>query len=202
MHGEHVSRERDQRRGFMTTPRSKPAKRPAPKAPRAESKILIPAPATLPSGSLTEQRAKYIEARGMGMNPARAGAYAGYANPEVYSYTLEKEPEIAQALEKVQTQNAKISRMTRKKVVDIVLEAIDLARTVSDPAAMIRGAQELSKMCGYYVPEKKELELVGPKDRVRRELALLSEEELIKIATGVVVEGQYEVIKDDRDAAA
>lgn len=163
----------------------------------------MPLPATLPSGSLTEQRAKYLEARGIGMNPARAAAYAGYANPNVYAYKLEEDPEIKEALAKVQAQNAQISKMTRRKVTDIVLEAIEMARLVQDPTAMIRGAQELNKMCGYYAPEKKELELTGPKDRVRRELERLSEEELVRLASGEVIEGEYEVVvKDDRDDAA
>lgn len=132
----------------------------------------------------------------MGMVPLRAAEYAGYANPESYAYTLEKDHEVMEALAKVQAQNAKLSKMTRQTVMDIVTDAIEMARAIQDPTAMLRGAQELSKMCGFYAPEKKTLELTDERNKVRGELALMTETDLIELAGGFkgVLEGEYEVI--------
>lgn len=184
----------------MPTPK-RPRTSTSSKPPRPTSKILVPAPSQLPGGTLTAQRAKYIEARGLGMVPLRAAEYAGYKNPESYAYNLEKEPDIIAALAKVQLQNAKLSRMTREKVLDIVLEAIEMARTIQDPTAILRGAQELSKMCGFYAPEKKTLALTDERNKVRGELALMTETDLIELAGGFkgVLEGEFEVVADNQD---
>ena len=143
----------------------------------------------------------HVEARGMGMVPLRAAEYAGYKDPESYAYHLEKEPEVIEALTKVQTQNAKLSRMTRQKVMDLIEEALDMARSMSDPMAMLRGVQELNKMCGFYAPEKKTLALSDERTKVRGELALMTETDLIELAGGYkgVLEGEYELIEDKRE---
>lgn len=140
----------------------------------------------------------------MGMAPLRAAQHAGYQSPDTYAYTLEKEPDIIAALAKVQAQNAEISRMTRQKVLDIAIEAIDMARTMSDPMSMLRGVQELAKLCGYYAPEKKSIELSAAKEKARGELALLSEADLIEMAGGFkgVLEGEFEVVTDGRSSTA
>ncbi|MGH8570127.1 MAG: hypothetical protein ACREXU_19505 [Gammaproteobacteria bacterium] len=182
-------------------PSPKP-KKPAPKPPRPTSKLLVPAPAQLVGGTLTAQRARYLEARGMGMVPLRAAEYAGYANPESYAYTLEADPGIKEVLARVQAQNAGLSKMTRKKVMDIALEAIDMARTLQDPTAMLRGVQEINRMCGFYAPEKKSIELSAAKEKARGELALMSESDLIELAGGFkgVLEGEFEVVDDGAPA--
>lgn len=189
----------------MTTPKKPRTSTRKSKPPRQSSQLLAPPPpAGLPGGTLTAQRAKYIEGRGIGMVPLRAAKYAGYAQPESYAYALEAEPAIIEALAKVQAQNAKLSKMTRQKVLDIAIEAVDMARTMGDPMSMLRGVQELAKLCGYYAPEKKTIELSAAKEKARGELALLSEADLIEMSGGYkgVLEGEFEVVTDDRPGSA
>ena len=50
----------------------------------------------------------------------------------------------------------------RHKVLDIVLEAIEMARFISDPAAMLPGAQELNRMWGSYARQTRNIIISGP----------------------------------------
>ena len=42
--------------------------------------------------------------------------------------------------------------MTRKKVMDMLLESYDMAKLMAEPASMVSAAREIEKMCGYYAP--------------------------------------------------
>jgi phage terminase small subunit len=60
-------------------------------------------------------------------------------------------------------------------------EAIDVARLRSDPAAMIAGWREIAKMCGYYAPERKQVQLSVDARAQRNELARMTDGELAEL---------------------
>ena len=72
-------------------------------------------------------------------------------------------------------------QMTRKRVMDMLLESYDMAKLMSEPATMVSAAREVGKMCGYYEPTKTQVNVTLngqiSVDRMNR----LSDEELLKI---------------------
>ena len=75
---------------------------------------------------------------------------------------------------------------------NLFLEAIDMARTMADPANMINGADKIAKMLGYYAPETKRLELTMDQNLLQNKLRSLSDDELADLASSraTVVDGE------------
>jgi phage terminase small subunit len=107
-------------------------------------------------------RAKFVEGVMMGMSDAQAYARAGYSPRNKNGATeMRKNPWVQEQLQAMTDKLVSRARMTRTKVEDIVLEAIDIARMKAEPGDMIRGASELNKMNGYYAPEEKRISVDG-----------------------------------------
>jgi phage terminase small subunit len=140
---------------------------------------------------LNDRQRKYVEGIEVGLDPTQAAKRAGYKNPKHDVQRLKKDPEVIKALEAVHATHRAELKMTREKVQDIVTEAIEMARLMSDPLAMIRGAQELNKMCGFYAPEVKEVHLNGKQRRLKTELENMSEQELLALVDATVIEGEF-----------
>jgi phage terminase small subunit len=87
---------------------------------------------------------------------------------------------------------AQASQMTRKKVMDGLLEAINIAKIQADAGVMVAGWREIGKMCGYYAPEVKKIELSVTTRRVVDQLEVLSDDDLLKIVdeNAQIIEGE------------
>ncbi len=55
-----------------------------------------------------------------------------------------------------------------------------MARIQADPVAMVRAAQELNKMQGYYAPETKEIKLDVEVNVRQQQIQSMTEEDLLK----------------------
>lgn len=160
---------------------------PAPKPPRRRAS--------------SDNRLKYIEAREMGMYPAQAARYAGYKDPVKSARHLEHEdPIVMEAIAEIEKRNRETLNMTREKVMEGLLDAIQLAKLNDDAGSMIRGFAEVNRMCGHYEPERKEVTIVSASAAERRRaISQASDEELLKLIGGKMVEGEYEVLDEDAD---
>ena len=70
------------------------------------------------------------------------------------------------------------AHVTRAAVLHGFQEAIELGRSRSDPGAMIAGWREIAKMCGFYAPERKCVELSTEGLALRTRYEEMSDEEL------------------------
>lgn len=77
----------------------------------------------------------------------------------------------------------------RLDVLNIFLEAIDMARMISDPSQMINGADKIAKMMGYYEPEEVKVDVSINYEGALRRIKELSDVELLELVDGKVVEG-------------
>lgn len=99
------------------------------------------------------RRMKAIEAVAvMGMNYKEAGEYSGLAHSTVSG--LMQEPKVKEYIAQIQRQQAKKLNVSRERVMEGILEAIDDARMLGEPASQIRGWEQIAKMQGYYAPER------------------------------------------------
>ena len=100
----------------------------------------------------------------------------------------------------------KMSEMSKKKVMDGMLYAIDQAKLLADPSAQIAGWREVAKICGYYEPQKVKLEVSVSAKRMFSQFETLSDEELLKIAETEIIDVDATVVDDeqasDNDSAA
>jgi hypothetical protein len=133
--------------------------------------------------SLTPQRIDFLQARELGMPVTRACEFAGVARETMSQWlkVAREHPEFVAEERRIQEANCRETNMTRTRVQNMILEAIEFAKLIGDPNAMIRGAAEINKMCGFYAPEKHILELGDNASRFRNRLEALPEDELLRI---------------------
>lgn len=77
----------------------------------------------------------------------------------------------------------------RLDVLNLFMEAIDMARTMSDPANMINGADKVARMMGYYEPEQVKVDVSLNYEGALRKIRELSDDQLYELAQGRVIEG-------------
>jgi len=71
--------------------------------------------------------------------------------------------------------------LSKERVIGELQAAIALARKQGNPAAQIAGWREIAKMCGYYAPERKKIELSRGGDGLRAQYEAMSDAELLSI---------------------
>jgi len=116
-------------------------------------------------------------------NGAAAAVRAGYAPKAArqQAYELLTRPDVAEAVRKGEAQIAAKARMTRQVVMNGFLEAIEVARLRADASAMIAGWREVAKMCGFYAPERKQVQLTVDGLGVLAGIDQMTDEELANL---------------------
>ena len=71
--------------------------------------------------------------------------------------------------------------MDRKKVIDMQLEAYEMAKTMAEPATMVSAAREIGKICGLYEPKKVEVSVNGSVQHEIHRFEAMSDDELLKL---------------------
>jgi hypothetical protein len=73
--------------------------------------------------------------------------------------------------------------LDRQRVLAGLMEAVETARAQADPHALIRAWAEIGKMCGFYAPERKTVEVSATvSGRLRAEIEAMSDAELLALA--------------------
>jgi hypothetical protein len=101
---------------------------------------------------ITDKERKYVYWRSIGVPPKVALERAGYASTNSGT-KMDVRPSIRRSLALLHEQLEPEHRISQKKVVSILMEAIDLARIKGQPANMILGAAELAKIAGLFAPQ-------------------------------------------------
>lgn len=152
-----------------------------------------------PTGFLTAQQKEFVKNYGHhGMTALAAARAAGYKDARNQSEDLLKMSKIQLAIARERKRNADVSDMTRKKVIDGFVEAIDLARLKADPLAMISGWREVGKMCGFYEPTRTKVEVSVGGQIMLDQLKAKSDAELLALIgeQTPAIEAEYEVVTD------
>lgn len=123
-------------------------------------------------------------------NKSQAARAAGY-HPASANNVMRQE-EVQKYIEEAREEVTDLTTVRRLDVLNIFMEAIDMARTLADPSQMINGADKVAKMMGYYAPETLKLEVEGNTRALSAKFKALSDAELLNIAAGraTVIEGE------------
>ena len=132
-----------------------------------------------PTMELTNLEKAFVQHIVHGLPQTHAARLAGYKTPEVDASRNMKKPRILEAIQHLHRKHEKASQMTRKKVMDGMLEAIQMAKEQADPNTMVSGWREIGRMCGYYAAEKKVVDINITAKRAVDRLEMLSDAELL-----------------------
>lgn len=146
---------------------------------------------------LTPQQEKFLQGLRMGFDEKRAASYAQYKNPARAAFDNRRHPVVSERMREIKAEHERRAMVQKEDVEKIILDAVDLARVSADPSAMIRGAAELSKMNGLYAPEKKQVEVTGKMKHIQEQYRQMDDEELLRITSDDVIEGEYEEVEEE-----
>lgn len=145
----------------------------------------MPRKKSTPELKLTEKQAAYVEARAAGATKLAAGKATGSQRRKA-GYDMEaKSAEVQAVLAAAAAEYAK--KITRDDVLNGFKDAIEMAKLLADPMAMIRGWSEVARVCGYFAPEQK-IVTHEHRGRVLSELESLSDDELLQLSNGTVID--------------
>lgn len=133
-----------------------------------------------------EKNAIIVNAKLDGATNAAAARAAGLTSIPNHP---DRREEIAAAVAAARTQLSDVCQIRRVDLIAIMQDAIEIARLMADPAAMIKGAAEIGKMLGMYEPEVKEIKFTEGQARMRSKLAGMPESDLLALANGQVLDG-------------
>ena len=153
-------------------------KQSAPKKERDKSAV-VQAKHEAFANAIMEGHSQSDAARAAGYHPANAA-------------NVMRQEEVQVLLAQARGEITDLTTIRRLDVLNIFMEAIDMARTLADPSQMINGADKVAKMMGYYAPETLKLEIEHNTKAFTAKFRALSDGELLKIAAGQakLVEGE------------
>ena len=102
--------------------------------------------------SLTTRQARFVEEYLVDGNGTQAAIRAGYSASGAYTEAsrLLRNAEVAKAIKTRQEADSERLRVSRERVVTMLLAAYDQARVQAEPAAMVSAGRELAKLFGLY----------------------------------------------------
>jgi len=121
----------------------------------------------------------YVDNR---MSPAAAAQAAGYRNPKVAGINLLRIPKVLEEVKKRQQSFAATINVTRKQVVEGFMDAIAQAKLMAEPMTAIAGWREVGKMCGFYEPEQRNINISVNGELLMSKVNAMSDEELLRLA--------------------
>lgn len=133
-----------------------------------------------PTKPLTAQQEAFVRHYvDEGMSLSGAARKAGYTNGTM----LMKSDAVRRAVEMRREEYAAASRVSKKRVVDGMLEAIEAAKMKADPAVMVAGWKEIGRLCGHYEPTKTQIEVSVNGQVMLQKMTAMSDEELLRLAS-------------------
>lgn len=144
---------------------------------------------------LSKQQAIYVAARERGGNREQSAILAGYPAGQEAGKQVEKSELVQAELAKARTEMVASSGITKEQVVNGMMEAAEMAKTMADPQAMVRAWSELGKLLGHYAPEIKKV-VHGLDAESRDAIRRLDDTELHKLAKGRIIDSTATEVKE------
>ena len=135
---------------------------------------------------LTPRQRLFVDEYVLCNNASEAARRAGYSEKTAGAIATEnlQKPAIRQAIEALRSDNAARLDLTRQDVLAGILEAIEMARVMADPAAMLAGYRDLARMCGFNEPEVQRVEASPAASAVVARFVAMTDDELAALVSG------------------
>lgn len=145
----------------------------------------------------TDTEILYLQGLELGMPPEKAAKYAGEANKTTFLKRAREKPYFVAEEERIRKQHQRETNMSRNRVQSILLEAVEMARLLSDPNAMVRAAAEINKMCGYHAPEKHIFELGEKAQEMKNKIEQKQDDELLAFLDEDAIDVDFTELTDE-----
>lgn len=140
----------------------------------------------------SEKQKAYAEARGRGLSRDQSAIMAG-VDPSRESGNLnrlEHSAGVQEELARIRAETAANTNITKEDVANMFLEAYQMAKVEADPTGMVAAARELGKILGHYPEGKKKAKKEAIEDGVKKVLASMTDDELLKLSKAKVIDGE------------
>ena len=134
-----------------------------------------------PAKPLTEKQRLFVKFWAQGESILSASVKAGYNDGGTYAYRLARYPNVLRIYEDEKRLYAESCQMTRKQVMDGLMDSIEMARLMAEPATMVSGWKTIGQMCGYFEPVKRQVDINITGNVVHQHMNRLSDAELLKL---------------------
>jgi phage terminase small subunit len=146
-----------------------------------------------PDKPLTDKQRAFVKLWAQGETILSAAVKAGYTDGGTYAYRMVHQPNILALYNEEKEAYERESGMTRQRVINGLLEGVEMAKWAEEPASVINGWKTIGQMCGYFAPvQVKHTMSVEGKILVERMEALSDKElmDLIAAQAGALSQGQ------------
>jgi len=147
--------------------------------------------------ALNDRSVVFIEGVQSGLSGTAAARAAGYADPAKQSKRLMKNPQIQRVLSLLTKFNTGAKKKTRDELHDMLMESFDIAKIQADAGSMVRVVAEFNRMNGFYEPETRKVDISIRVNQQKEVIQQLSDEELLEMIGGDVLEGEYAKVLDE-----
>lgn len=137
---------------------------------------------------LAPKQRQFIDNFMSGMTQTQAARQAGYKFPDVEAHRLMRIPEIAEIIKAEREKYEEKIDMSRQKVMDGLMETITIAKSTGEPMAMVGAWREIARICGYYAPEQKRVEISVNGNVHVSQIQAMTDEELLRVIEGEAVQ--------------
>ena len=137
-----------------------------------------------PDKPLTEKQRLFVQFWAEGDSILSSSRRAGYNDSGTVGYRLVKMPNVLKLKAELSAKYEEAGQLTRKKVMDMHMEAFDMAKLMSEPATMVSAARELGKMAGYYAPVEHKIKVDVSGNIILDRMNSMSDAELLKVISG------------------
>lgn len=135
---------------------------------------------------LTDMQKEFVREWAKGESISTAAARAGFASTSI-GYQLVRMPNVLAYKATFEQKYEAAAQMNRKKVMDMHMEAFEMAKLMSEPASMVSAAREIGKMCGYYAPVEVKVKVDHAGEIVANQLNSMTDADLLLL----VSQGQF-----------
>lgn len=150
-----------------------------------------------PDRPLTEKMKLFVKFWAQGESILSASYRAGYSDNGTVGYRLAKDPAILKIYHYEKALYEEAAQMTRKRVMEGFLEAAEMAKIQGDPTALTGAWREIGKMCGYYEPVKRTINVNLTGNVTMKTLEAASNEDLLKLIKGEVEDVAFKEVDDE-----
>lgn len=130
---------------------------------------------------LTDMQRAFVKLWASGETILSASVKAGYADGGTFCYRMARMPNVMALYNAEKLAFEQANDMNRKKVMDGLMDGIEMAKMLGEPASVIAGWREIGKMCGYYEPIKVRHEVSIEGKIVHERLNSMSDDELLEL---------------------
>lgn len=154
-----------------------------------------------PDKPLTDKQKVFVDSWARGNSIGRASLDAGFADDGM-GYRLVRMPNVLKLKAQYEAKYEAESQMSRKKVMDGLLEAIEMAKLMAEPATMISGWTAVAKMCGYMAPVEHKMKVDVTGSVTMQKLTAMSDAELLEMIERGPRNDSTQLLTDQTDGRA